>query len=196
MAISRLSDGSLQDGFPKFDSIWDGISAVGSMEPISAITLTAAQSSVEFNNIPGIYSHLQIRGILRSSLAANTAGFIMRANGDSGSNYSAHNLGGSGASTQANAYVSNTYLYIMPSAPAANQSSGIFGTVVADILDYASINKYKTMRSLCGWDANGSGEIYLSSSQWMNTAAITGLSLLFTSSNLIQYSSFTLYGIK
>lgn len=169
----------------------------GAYFPIqSYVVPSGGTATVTFSSIPSTYTHLQIRGIVRSSLASTSAGFIMRANSDSGSNYSAHNLGGSGASTQANAYTSNTYLYIMPSAPAASQSSGIFGTLVADILDYSNTNKYKTMRSLCGWDANGSGEIYLSSSQWMSTSAITSLSLLFTTSNLVQYSSFALYGVK
>lgn len=165
--------------------------------PIQSVVVpSAGTSSITFSSIPSTYKHLQIRGIVRSSLASTAAGFIMRANGDSGTNYSAHNMGGSGASTQANAYTSNTYLYIMPSAPAASQSSGIFGALVADILDYTSTDKYKTMRSFCGWDANGSGELYHASSQWMSTSAITSLSLLFTSSNLVQYSSFQLYGVK
>jgi hypothetical protein len=169
----------------------------GAMFPIQNIVLSAGSaSSITFSNIPSTYTHLQIRGIVRSSNASSTAGFIMRANGDSGSNYSAHNLGGSGSSTQANAYVSNTYMYPGPAMPAANATANVFGATVIDILDYANTNKYKVMRSLSGFDGNGSGEIYLNSATWRNTNAITSLSLLFTSSNCVQYSQFALYGIK
>ncbi len=168
----------------------------GAMFPIQNIVLSAGSaSSITFSNIPSTYTHLQIRGIVRSSNASSTAGFIMRANGDSGSNYSAHNLGGSGSSTQANAYVSNTYMYPGPAMPAANATANVFGAMVIDILDYANTNKFKVMRSLSGFDGNGSGEIYLNSSAWRNTNAITSLSLSF-SSNCVQYSQFAIYGIK
>lgn len=168
-----------------------------SFESIATVSVGAGgSSSIDFSSIPGTYSHLQIRGIVRSSLASSTAGFIMRVNSDSGSNYSAHNLGGDGAGTQANAYVSNTYMYPGPAMPAANATASIFGAMIIDILDYADTNKYKTMRALSGFDANGSGQIYLNSANWRNTNAITSVSLLFTSSNAVQYSHFALYGIK
>jgi hypothetical protein len=92
MAISRLSDGSLQDGFPKFDSIWDGISAVGSMEPISSIVLTSAQTSIEFNNIPQTYTHLQIRGMSRCTHGnfGVSGNWIYMNNDTTFANYSGH----------------------------------------------------------------------------------------------------------
>jgi hypothetical protein len=168
----------------------------GAMFPLQVITVgSAGAASIDFTNIPGTYTHLQIRGIVRSSLASSTAGFIMRANSDSASNYSAHNLGGDGSGTQANAYVSNTYMYPGPAMPAASATASVFGTMIIDILDYANTNKYKVMRALSGFDANGSGQIYLNSATWRNTNAITSLSLLFTSSNCVQYSQFALYGI-
>ena len=169
----------------------------GAMFPLQVITVgSAGASSVEFTNIPNTYTHLQIRGIVRSSLSASAAGFIMRVNSDSASNYSAHNLGGSGSGTQANAYANNTYMYPGPAMPAANATASTFGALVIDLLDYANTNKYKTMRALSGFDANGSGEIYFNSANWRNTNAISSISLLFTSSNCVQYSQFALYGIK
>jgi len=169
----------------------------GDFESIATVSVgSGGSSTITFSSIPATFTHLQVRGIVRSSLASTAAGFIMRVNSDSGSNYSAHNLGGDGSSTQANAYVSNTYMYPGPAMPAASTTASIFGTMVIDLLDYANTNKYKTMRALSGYDSNGSGQIYFNSASWRNTNAITNLSLLFTSSDCVQYSQFALYGIR
>ena len=80
--------------------------------------------------------------------------------------------------------------------PAASATASIFGSAIIDIFDYANTNKYKTMRSLYGSDLNGSGQVGIASSVWMNTNAINSIKLYFTSSNLAQYSSFALFGVK
>jgi hypothetical protein len=120
----------------------------------------------------------------------------MRVNSDSGSNYATHNMLGDGSSTQGNAYTSNTYNYASSYMPAANATASVFGTVIMDILDYANTNKYKTMRQLYGTDLNGSGQVGLASGVWMNTNAITAITFNFTTSDLVAYSSFALYGVK
>jgi hypothetical protein len=75
--------------------------------------------------------------------------------------------------------------------------SNLFAGYVIDILDYANTNKNKTIRSLAGSDANGSGTIWFGSIAWLSTSAITSLSFNIESgSNFTQYSSFALYGIK
>ena len=169
----------------------------GDYESIATVSVgSGGSSSIDFTSIPSTFQHLQIRGIVRSNLSATAAGFIMRFNSDSGSNYATHNLLGDGASTQANAYTSNTYIYPSDYAPAASATASIFGTMVIDILDYANTNKYKTSRNLFGTDLNGSGHVGIVSGVWMNTNAITSVSLKFTTSNAVQYSHFALYGIK
>jgi hypothetical protein len=49
--------------------------------------------------------------------------------------------------------------------------------MIIDIHDYASTTKNKTVRSFFGHDRNGAGSVYLYSGLWMNTGAITSLSL-------------------
>jgi hypothetical protein len=72
-----------------------------------------------------------------------------------------------------------------------------FGGFIVDILDYTSTNKNKTIRCLCGFDANGSGNLGLVSGLWRNSgSAITSLELFPQSGVIAQYSSFALYGIK
>ena len=195
MAISRLSDGSLQDGFPKFDSIWDGISAVGSMEPISAITLTAAQSSVEFNNIPSTYSHLQLRGIARDS---STSGSLrMYINNDANNRYSRHVLYGDGTSALASSSNGDA-IGAVGDIATSSYTASVFGVFIIDILDYTSTNKTKTVRSLSGVDNNGSGYIELRSFGYYDPAlsAVTSLQIYLPSSTFTANSSFSLYGIK
>jgi len=198
MAVSRLTQTTLQNGFEKFNRIWDERSAVGSMEAISAITLSAAQSSVEFNNIPGTYTHLQIRAIGRTNLGGSVLdNVVFQFNSDTGSNYTVHHLNGNGSSASAGADTPrNNTIFLR--ATGSSATSGNFGLAVCDILDYANTNKFKTIRSLSGYDNNGSGELFFWSGLWRNTAAISSISIFENGNlaNISQYSSFTLYGIK
>ena len=151
-------------------------------------------SSVTFSSIPSTYTHLQIRA---TSAGNNNTAVLLAFNGDASSgNYSVHDLkAGQG-------YGSSIY-----SDGSANINYGVFldqqtgnatywnGTV-ADIYDYANTNKYKTMRDFTGVDNNGNGFIYMYSSVWRNTAAITSISLYPYTSYFFANSSFALYGVK
>ena len=193
MAIRSLRTGSFSRSLLVGNSFYDPYA----YRSIATVLVgSGGSSSIDFTSIPSTYSHLQIRGIARSALAATGAGFAMRVNSDTGSNYAAHNTLSDGASVQANSYTTNTYMYPSSYMPAANATASIFGSVIIDILDYASTNKHKTMRSIYGTDLNGSGQMGMASSVWMNTNAITSISLYFTTSNLAQYSRFALYGIR
>lgn len=201
MAVSRLTQTTLQNGFEKFNRIWDERSAVGSMEAISAVTLSAAQASVEFNNIPGTYSHLQIRGIARSSRANSSGDYILiNLNSDTGANYSTHTLYGTGASAAAGGSGSTSTIELSRVATSSHTAS-IFGATIIDILDYANTSKNKTVRCLGGYNTanNGSepGYLSLTSGARFNTAAITSIQLKpNVGPNFEANSSFTLYGIK
>jgi hypothetical protein len=163
-------------------------------ESIATVTAPAGGSvSIDFTSISSAYTHLQIRGINRNETANNT--FRLRFNSDSGSNYSRHYLFGDGSTAQAAAGASQTSIGAGIIATSSN-GANIFSGFVIDILDYANTSKYKTMRSLGGYDANGSGNIGLFSGVWLNTAAITSITLLSDSGDQNQYSSFALYGIK
>ena len=73
-----------------------------------------------------------------------------------------------------------------------------FAGFVSDVLDYANTNKYKTTRSLNGNDQNGSGYLWFASVLWMNTNAISTVTITTAggSNTFNQYSQFALYGIK
>jgi hypothetical protein len=201
VAISRASDSSIQDGLPKYNDIWDGTTATSAFDSLGAVVLATAASSITFSNIPATYTHLQIRGSARDSRATYpNSNLQIRFNGDTAANYSWHNLQGQG-STATGRGLSDTTAITSNTLAAAGAPSGTFSCYVIDILDYANTNKNKTLRSLGGVDANGlvageGGIVELLSGNWRNSVAITSISLTADTPNLLQYSTFALYGIK
>jgi hypothetical protein len=167
---------------------------LGAMFPLGMVQVgSGGAATISFTGIPSTYTHLQLRGINRNTTANNT--FRLRFNSDTGSNYTRHFLYGNGTSALAAAGASQTSTGVGIIATSSNSAS-IFSAFVIDILDYKDTSKYKTMRSFGGYDANGSGNIGLFSGVWMNTAAITSISLLSDSGDQEQYTQFALYGIK
>jgi len=169
--------------------------STNSYESIATVTLGSAASTISFSSIPSTYQHLQVRGIARGTLASNEVTIRMRFNSDTGNNYARHILEGDGV-TAASYAASSGNLMALGTVSASTAAASIFGVAVADVLDYKDTNKYKTLRNLSGNDRNGSGAMSLTSGLWMNTNAITGITIFADSGNLDQYSSFALYGIK
>jgi hypothetical protein len=203
MAISRFKTSTLAQGLPKFQDLWDGTTSLfdSDMELIQRVTVDAAgASSINFTSIPGTFKHLQIRGIARTANAVTADQVKMQMNGDtSASNYTFHTVYGNGSSALADGYGANTVAGVTPiiRITGASATSGVFGATVTDILDYTNTNKNTTVRCLDGYDLNGSGEIQFTSGSWLNTSAVTSLSMtLQGSGNFAQYSQFALYGIK
>jgi hypothetical protein len=160
-----------------------------SYESIATVTVGGGgAATVDFTSIPSTYTHLQIRGIAYCNSGVSLR---LRINSDSGSNYSTHYLNGNGSSTGAGGAASQTSMF----AGSAGNTANIFGGNVIDILEYTSTSKYKTIRTLSGIDSNGGGFVQFMSGAWLNTSAITSIAI-YGESDLNQYSSFALYGIK
>jgi hypothetical protein len=174
-------------------------SAAASLTAYESIATTTVgsggTSSVTFSSIPSGYTHLQIRGIARTNRATFPDPLKLNFNSDTGSNYARHYLAGEGSSASADALSSQTFIrnFIISSSAA---TSGVFGTFVVDVLDYAATSKYKTVRTLMGYDNNGDGYIVLNSGLWSSTSAISSISFAGEFGTLQEYSSFALYGIK
>lgn len=167
------------------------LGAATDYESIATVTVGAGgASSVSFTGIVGTYSHLQVRAMNLSGAA--TGDVRAQFNSDTASNYSLHYVAGDGASTYAGGGANTTYAYGGQGGSSANPA-----VFVLDVLDYANVNKYKTTRTLSGYDPNGAGGwIFLGSGNWRSTSAITSISLFINGYNFNQYSSFALYGIK
>ncbi len=163
-------------------------------ESIATTTVgSGGAADVTFSSIPGTFTHLQIRGLARST--GSGSNMLMQLNSDTGSNYSLHALFGDGASAGADAII-NTTRVIIGWVPQTAATASVFGGSVTDILDYANTNKYKTSRSLHGADLNGSGLSQFTSGLWQSTSAITSVKIFMNTGNLAEYSHFALYGIK
>ena len=170
-------------------------SPVGDFESIATFTLGSSQSNVEFTNIPQTYTHLQIRGITRSTNNSTLSALGVQFNSTT-SGYFLHLLYGDGASALSANGLSSTNASVGVSAGAL-ASANIFSSFIVDILDYNNTNKNKTIRSLTGSDLNGSGQLRLTSSSVVLSNAITSLKFIDANgANLVQYSSFALYGIN
>jgi hypothetical protein len=169
----------------------------GSYESIATVTVgSGGAADIEFTSIPGTYTHLQIRQISRTNRAVGLTYLKMQFNGAAGTAYSYHAVYGTGASAGTDFTANDAHISLLRST-GTSATSGIFGAMVIDILDYADVNKYKTTRTLGGADLNGSGEIILQSGLWRNSNAITSIKFTdATGSNFVQYTEFALYGIK
>jgi hypothetical protein len=164
-----------------------------SYESIATVTLGSAQSTISFSSIPSTFKHLQIRGIVRD--AGGNGEYKIELNSDTtATNYYGHVLYGDGSGVYASGGNNNTVAPI----PYSGLTASVFGANVMDILDYSDTNKYKTLRTLNGYDTNTTtGFIGLYSKLWKNTAAVNAITLrVVGGTNFAQYSSFALYGIK
>lgn len=175
---------------------------LNSYESIATVTLSSAQSSISFTSIPQTYTHLQIRGIGRTSRTNYSVDqFFMRLNGSTSNDYASHVLGCDGNSVFAytGSFPDNK---IHTGQIATNRaSSGIFGTVIIDILDYTNTNKNTTTRALAGVEPNANdgltyGAVNFASGLYNLTTAISSITLFGEIGTLQTYSSFALYGIK
>ena len=170
--------------------------STNSYESIATATGTGSSGTISFTSIPATYNHLQIRFLTRSTRSAASSNIFIGFNSDTTTgNYYGHMMEGNGASVSSTAKI-GTSTSFMSATSAASNTSGIFSGGVIDVLDYANTNKYKTSRGLSGYDANGSGLLYLASGLWMNTAAITSIQITDPLGNFATNSSFALYGVR
>lgn len=172
----------------------------GAYDALATITVpSGGAATVTFSGIPTGYKHLQIRAIFRSSITNSSDNVAFQFNKDTAANYATHVVFGNGSSALAQAFTGNNYMYLPSMSASASDTSGVFGTSVVDILDYASTSKTKTVRALSGFDGNGATayqRVGLSSSLWTKTPeAIT--SITFSNSGSFQQNTqFALYGVK
>jgi len=168
----------------------------GAYDSIATANGTGSSGTITFSSIPATYTHLQLRAILRGTASNTSDGYNLRFNSDTGANYDGgHILYGTGSAGAFHVGASTTY--IQPGdIVGASATASIFAAQVTDILDYTNTNKYTTIRTLYGFNLNGSGTVALSSGLWMNTAAVTTITLTTNSGSFATNTQFALYGIK
>lgn len=170
----------------------------GSYESISTVTVgSGGASTITFSSIPSTYQHLQLRITARGLNSGDECQFQYTINDDFGSNYAWHLLRANGSGVFGDGAGSQDAMRAQGRYPGATAISNTFGAGITDFLDYANTSKNKTARTLGANDRNGSGQIYFTSSVWLNTSAINKIIIGNSDgSGMAQYSSFALYGIK
>jgi hypothetical protein len=167
----------------------------GSYESIASATGTGSSGTITFSSIPSTYSHLQIRCTSQLSSTSNYA--IFRPNNDSSTaNYTFHSQYGDGATVTADGYITGLDGAYSVNGTSSTQNASTVGVGIVNIHDYTSTTKYKTFSSIAGYDNNGSGIIFLISSLWKNTSAISSLTIVAQGGNFTTGTTFALYGIK
>ena len=164
-------------------------------ELISTTVLSSNTASVTFSGLgtsAAAYKHLQIRAVHKQDGASNA--LYVRFNGDSGANYSSHYLDGNGSAVSSYGVGSQTSIYWY-GVPGSSDAANTYGASVMDILDWSSTSKNKTLRSLSGWISTYKG-IELASGAWLNTSALSSVSIFAGAGNWTIGSRFSLYGLK
>lgn len=197
MSISRSSTSSLQNAFPKYNNIWDGRSAVGSMDAIGVVVLpsnTSGITDITFSSIPQTYSHLQLRLFAQTSASGTGfSGYDTYFNSDNtATNYWRHYLIGTGAAVGNGGSNGNAFGY----GNGGNSLSKPYGVTIIDIFDYTNTNKKTTSKAVSVSENNDTtGYVIYNSLLWNNTSAVTTIRINSFYA-WTAYSSFALYGIK
>lgn len=181
------------------DSAKTGRISTGSYESIQTVTVGAGgQSTISFTSIPQTYKHLEIRCIGKlNSLSGTDISHYITFNSDTTSSYVWDNANGynSTASIGGATTLTNTGINYAAFPTSASALANYFGGVICTILDYTNTNKYTTVHSLVGDSSTTYGNVDFKGGFWANTSAVTRIDLT-VGYNLVQYSSFALYGIK
>ena len=168
-------------------------SAGSSYESIATATVgSGGQSSITFSSIPSTYKHLQLRVFARSSDSSTNIELDARFNSDSSANYANHFIYSTGSGTPSSFAVTSQTYFQFQRISGASATSGIFGIVILDIIDYQNTNKSKTVRQLGGTD----GTLVYASGLWTGTSAVNNIQLYPNTGIFTQYSQIALYGIK
>jgi hypothetical protein len=160
------------------------------MFPIASQTVgSGGAASVTFSSIPQTFTHLQLRASYSNANSGSWVNLVVNSDATA-SNYKMHELRGDGSTATSSSPSAASYGYLFG-------LNSPFGSAIVDILDYTNTNKNKVMKTLNGFDNNGSGYIQLTSGLWLNTNAINALTIRCDySQNLSQFSTFNLYGIQ
>lgn len=191
MAVTKLSNLSVTSG-RSYSSLLAGNPAyvASSYESIATVTASGSTTTITFSSIPSGFKHLQVRGMGYDGGGYN---IIMRFNGDTGNNYAYHRLYADGGTVYAFGQASQASLDMLGFAGYSNYMTAM----VIDLLDYNSTTKNKTVRALVGFDENNTGgRIWVNSGLWINTSAVTSLSIINNGTNFSTSTTFALYGIK
>lgn len=204
MAVTSFKRSLYTSNPDKYISFLAGNAAYdpGAFVSIATVTGNGSSTSLTFSSIPQTYTSLQIRGLSRNvSGGSGNANLNIRFNSDSGSNYTRHYLRGNGSTVDSYGDTGSTWAIVQDGDLNWTASSNFKAVSIIDIHDYTSTTRNKTVRSFAGENVNDTGSsgtaVALSSVLWINTAAITSITITSSGGSAFDSTSvFSLYGIK
>jgi len=152
--------------------------------PLAELTLTTSESDVVFSSIGGSYRDLVV--VTNIDGSAQTELFI-RFNGDTGS-YVSLRLQGAGGTAAANTHSGNGMRLV---GNGDIKTDFTFNSVI-HIFDYASTSVHKHVLSR----TNSSQGLDLCTGRWVNTSAITSVTLYPATGTFETGSTFQLWGLN
>ncbi len=207
MSVYKFSTpGTLKTGRTLYTSMLAGNAKFIPWEPTgsydSIATATVANTTtttLTFTSIPATYTHLQLRYLIRTDRGDDTIDAIgMRFNSDATTNYYRHRLETEGSGVVAVGSSSGTDAQYHFLGSTVLCTSGVFGSGVVDIIDYANTSKYKTTKSLGGlMNSATQGWMGFETSLWNSTSAVNRIDLKVNYGTYYATgSTVALYGIK
>jgi len=173
----------------------------GDYELLETQILSSDAASVTFTGLGSYtdYKHLQLRMVVRASLATNATQSFMSFNSDTTlANYASHRLQGNGSSVTSTAVVGTLGgVAFVTRHAAANETANAFSPGVIDILDFADTSKNTTARILAG-NSGAETTMDLVSGVYLSTSAVTSITVEQQNgaSDFVTGSRFSLYGIR
>lgn len=167
---------------------------------IATTTVTAASvTDVTFSSIPQTYTDLRLLCSMRVSINGTYGGGTLNFNGGGQGNvYDGNRLLGTGSGTYTGAD-NNTSYGQLATLNAAQNTGSIFTSIDMYIPNYTGSNN--KMWTVLAAHENNATEAYVAFwvSMMRNSSAISSLKIYDATGgmgNIVQYSTFTLYGIK
>lgn len=203
MAITKMSNsGIATGGSTKYDDMLAGNPAYdpAAFFLIQRVAGDGSATTITFSSIPQTYTSLQIRSLSRNlSGGSGNANLNLRFNSDSGTNYTRHYLRGNGSTVDSYGDINASVAIAQDADLNWSASSVLKAASIIDIQDYNSTSKYKTMRCFAGENVNDVGygvAVAVSSSLWLNTAAISTITIQSSGGSAFDSTStFALYGM-
>jgi hypothetical protein len=161
---------------------------------IASNTVSTAVSSITFSSIPATFTDLVVKASSRANNASIVNNMRWTFNASS-TGYSYKELYGDGTSAASGGASSVAYAQIGYSV-GNTATANTFANTDCYIPNYASAN-YKSFSVDSVAEHNATGQYMdLGAALWSNSAAITSVTITPSSGDFMQYSTFTLYGIK
>ena len=168
------------------------------MTLISSQTLGGSTASVNFASIPSTYNDLKLVVSARGDAAAYPVAINLKLNSDTATNYSYTNLLGNSSAASSTRASSQT-VDAIPNVDGASATASTFGAWEIYIPNYNSTGS-KPFFGIDVVETNDAtaahAEIQANAHLYRGASGITRIDLTPSSGNFVQYSTFTLYGIK